>query len=58
MAYAFWVHKNAPPKNWLMRVRGLIFYKRDRDNLGKQMSTTKLQWPVLKYGDTYLLVLV
>ena len=24
LAYAFWVHKNATPKNWLMRVKGLI----------------------------------
>ena len=24
MAYAFWVHKTATPKNWLMRVEGLI----------------------------------
>ena len=23
LAYAFWVHKNAMPKNWLMRVKGL-----------------------------------
>ena len=23
LAYAFWVHKNATPKNWLMRVKGL-----------------------------------
>ena len=23
MAYAFWVHKNAMPKNWLMQVKGL-----------------------------------
>ena len=23
LAYAIWVHKNAMPKNWLMRVKGL-----------------------------------
>ena len=23
LAYAIWVHKNATPKNWLMRVKGL-----------------------------------
>ena len=28
LAYAFWVHKNAMPKNWLMRVKGLkIMFK-------------------------------
>ena len=26
LAYAFWVHKNAMPKNWLMRVKGLKVY--------------------------------
>ena len=26
LAYAFWVHKNATPKNWLMRVKGLSIY--------------------------------
>ena len=24
LAYAFWVPKNATPKNWLMQVKGLI----------------------------------
>ena len=25
LAYAFWVHKNATPKNWLMQVEGPTF---------------------------------
>ena len=25
LAYAFWVHKNATPKNWLMRVKGKLY---------------------------------
>ena len=26
LVYAFWVHKNATPKNWLMQVKGLNFF--------------------------------
>ena len=28
LAYAIWVHKNAMPKNWLMRVKELKRYFR------------------------------
>ena len=31
LAYAFWVHKNATPKNWLMRVKGLNLYADDAE---------------------------
>ena len=35
LAYAFWVHKNATPKNWLMRVKGLICRQLNKEIIHK-----------------------
>jgi len=54
LAYAIWVHKNATPKNWLMRVKGLIV---QQGTVGHRMlsNETHAMWIIKKkYVSEYL----